>query len=100
MKFYSAIAALLLLIASEIARVYYIMPFPGSQRIDSIDLAYWLDTNIRYIRGVLGIIAVLAIYPAFRSSGTWKKIVLGIFLCIYGVVFYLFNFRFLAETMF
>ena len=37
--FYASVVGLVLF---EIANVYFIMPMPGSQEINSIDLAYWL----------------------------------------------------------
>jgi hypothetical protein len=94
------ILCLLLLFAVEILRVYFIMPFPGSQQSDTISMAYWLDQNIIWLRLLL--LAVIA-YPAFlvfRRSRIWRKILLAIGLILYGLVFYLFNFRFLAEKMF
>ena len=35
--------ALLFLFAVEILRVYFIMPFPGSQRANTIDIAYFIN---------------------------------------------------------
>ena len=43
------ILCLLYLILLEISRVYFIMPFPGSQRNETIDLAYWLHSNISWM---------------------------------------------------
>lgn len=94
------ILGLLLLLAVEILRVYFIMPFPGSQQKDTIAIAYWLDQNIVWIRLLL--LAVVA-YPALqlmRRSKTWPKTLLGAVLLLYCVVFYFFNYRFLAEKMF
>ncbi len=94
------IAALLILFALEILRVYFIMPFPGSQRADTINIAYFIGKYIWALR-LLGFMFLLpfAIY-AYRNAKLWKKIVLSLFIILYGVVFYFFNFRFLAEKMF
>jgi len=94
------IFALLFLFAVEILRVYFIMPFPGSQRANTINVAYFLDKYIWAFRffGFL-ILLPFAIY-AYRHARIWKKIVLSFFIILYGVVFYFFNFRFLAEKMF
>ncbi len=76
------------------------MPFPGSQKNDTIDIAYWLDRNITWVRILL---LVMIAYPAlllFRRRKTWPKIILGAGLLIYAVVFFAFNFKFLAEKMF
>ena len=42
MKTLLLVAGFLLLFGVEILRVYFIMPFPGSQQNDTINLAYWL----------------------------------------------------------
>src|SRR5882724_155368 len=43
-------AALLLLFSAEILRVYFLMPFPGSQVSDTVSYAHWLDQSIVWIR--------------------------------------------------
>ncbi len=94
------ILALLFLFAVEILRVYFIMPFPGSQRANTIDIAYFLNKYVWVFR-IVGFIMLLplAIY-AYRHARVWKKIVLSVFIILYGFVFYLFNFKFLADKMF
>ena len=42
--------ALLLLFSAEILRVYFVMPFPGSQVRNTVSYAYWLDQSIVWIR--------------------------------------------------
>jgi Protein of unknown function (DUF3179) len=91
---------LLLLFAGEILRVYFIMPFPGSQHKNTISLAYWISNNIIWIR-ILGL--ALIIFPLiniFKNSRTWKKIVLSLILGFYAVIFFFFNYRFEADKMF
>ena len=91
---------LLLLLAVEILRVYFIMPFPGSQQQDTIAIAYWLDQNIVWLRLLL---LAIILYPALlvlRRRTRWRKALLGFGLLLYAVIFYFFNFRFLAEKMF
>lgn len=46
------------------------------------------------------ILFVPAMFYIFRYSRWWKKILLGIFILLYGAVFYMFNFKFLADKMF
>ena len=36
----------------------------------------------------------------FRNSRWWRKILLAIFVLLYGIIFYMFNFKFLADKMF
>ena len=91
---------LVFLFALEILRVYFIMPFPGSQRHDTVGFAYFLDSNIIWLR-LLGL--ALVIWPLlyyFRAGRLSLKIVLALVLLLYSGVFYLFNFKFLADKMF
>ncbi|HCW06206.1 MAG TPA: hypothetical protein DGG95_02450 [Cytophagales bacterium] len=100
MKYILFLAGLLILIGVEIARVYYIMPFPGSQEDNTIQLAYFIGSYIWYFRG-LGVLLIA--YPAFlfltKSSFTIKSTAVALLL-FWVVVAYAFNFRFLAEKMF
>src|SRR6267142_2759145 len=99
MKAFLFAMGLLVLLCVEIARVYYIMPFPGSQHDDTIAMAYFIQSNLGFIR-LLGI-ALMAypLYYYFKGSRRTKAIV-GFLLVVYCIVFYLFNFQFLAEKMF
>jgi hypothetical protein len=100
MKKMILVFGLLLLVAAEIFRVYFIMPFPGSQKKETIGVAYWLDQNIIWVRLLL--LALIA-YPAFlvlKQRKIWPKIFFCLTMGLYVVVFYFFNFRFLAEKMF
>lgn len=94
------ITGLLLLLSLEILRVYFIMPFPGSQYNNTINIAYWLDRNILWLR-LLGLL--LIVYPViwtFKNSRTWQKLTLFLVLAVYGFIFYMFNFKFEADKMF
>jgi Protein of unknown function (DUF3179) len=94
------ITGLLILLATEILRVYFIMPFPGSQKANTINIAYFLNNYIWWFR-VLGLILfVPAMLYVFRHSKGWKKILPGLFVLLYATVFYFFNFKFLADKMF
>lgn len=94
------IPGLILLFAVEILRVYFIMPFPGSQRSETIQVAYFLDRYIWLFRA-LGIIMILPpLIYIYKNSKWWKKITLTVFVLLYLGVFYLFNFKFLADKMF
>ncbi len=56
------------LLAFEILNVYFIMPMPGSQRMDSIDTAYFLY-KWRWIFRTLFLLMILV--GLFKS--TWKR---------------------------
>ncbi len=92
---------ILLLLASEILRVYYIMPFPGSQQSETIALAYWIHSYIWLLRILgVGIIAYPA-YSLFALPKMWgAKITVIVCLLLYAGVAYLLNFKMLAEKMF
>ena len=100
MKRLILIIGLLLLFAAEILRVYFIMPFPGSQKADTIDFAYWLGRNIGWIRIALILVVAIPLIQSLRQNKLWAKIALLLLLGLYGVIFFFFNFRFEADKMF
>jgi hypothetical protein len=91
---------LILLIALEILRVYFIMPFPGSQRSESVDLAYFIHTNIFYFRMVGWLIILFPMLYFFWMGKRRAKVLTMIGLLTYFFIFYLFNFRFRADKLF
>ena len=90
----------MLLIFFECLRVYLIMPMPGSQQFDSIQLAYFLGINKWTIR-LIGYAAVfiLALF-VFQKVANKYKIVTFILVAIYIIVFYVFTFQMEADKMF
>lgn len=100
MKLLTVILGLIILIAIEVLRVYFIMPFPGSQHSNSIAFAYWIGSNIIWLRLLIAGLIIYPLFDLFRKSSTLKKVILAVMVLLYGFVFYMFNFRFLAETMF
>src|SRR6266487_5447006 len=100
MKLLFLISGFLLLFAVEILRVYFIMPFPGSQHNNTIDIAYWLDRNVVWLRILALLLLVYPLASILKHSKKWKKVVLIVLLVFYTVVFYFFNFRFQADKMF
>lgn len=100
MKLLLLITGLLLLFATEILRVYFIMPFPGSQHKNTIGLAYWISNNISWIRILALALVVFPLIYIFKNGKTWMKIILSLILIFYGFVFFFFNYRFEADKMF
>lgn len=95
-----AVLGIFVLFGFEIASIYYIMPFPGSQREESIDLAYFLVSHAQYFR-IAGL--CLLAYPVvvFVISGTTSQRVMLISLfLLYLIVFYQVNYRMRADAMF
>ena len=92
--------AIFLLLVVEVLRVYFIMPFPGSQRADTINQAYFINKYIWSIR-ILGFMMLAPFgWRILNNRALWKKLVLVVLLMVYGAVFFLVNFRFLADKMF
>lgn len=91
---------LILLIGVEIGRVFFIMPFPGSQESNTIEIAYFLHTSIHYLR-VIGILLIA--YPSYRFlrySKTTIKLLISVLLIFWLSVTFLFNFKMRADKMF
>lgn len=91
--FYFAIIGLILF---EVGNVYFIMPMPGSQQMNSIDLAYFLYKWRWIFRSVLG----LCIVAGLLKTGWKKKWIPAISIIIALVVIYMVNFVMSADHMF
>ncbi|MFN4145949.1 MAG: DUF3179 domain-containing (seleno)protein [Runella sp.] len=76
----------------EIANVYFIMPLPGSQRMNSIEAAYFLYTWRWWFRGGFLLLALVAPKP--------HKWILLFCMVVVGGVAYMTNFQMAADTMF
>ncbi len=92
--------AFLLLFALEIFRVYFIMPFPGSQHANTIDAAYFLNNHIGWMRLLLLIAIIVLGWHYLKKGRWWQTTILVFFTLLYAVIAYAFNFKFLAEKMF
>lgn len=100
MKIFLFVVGLLVLLGIEILRVYFIMPFPGSQRNETIAIAYFIESNINLFR-ITGVLLIA--YPCYHfanSASNRVKWTAVAGLLVWIVILYLFNFRFLAEKVF
>ena len=88
------------LIIFEVLRVYLIMPMPGSQEFDSINLAYLLGSNKVYIRVILYAIITYPFIVEFKQSKKLGKSLLIAMALFYAVIFYVFTFEMEADKMF
>ena len=101
----SLLTGLLLLIVPDVLRVYFIMPFPGSQEdvatdLRQVDLAYWLHHHVWWLR-LLGLALVAGPALHYLRTGGWlKRIGVLLPLALAATVFYLFTFTFMADKMF
>jgi len=100
MKKTIAILGLLLLILFEFARVYLIMPMPGSQNFNSIDLAYFLGSNKWIIRLIGYLLVSIPCVLILRNANKTEKIIIGGLTAMYLSVFYVFTFEMEADKMF
>jgi hypothetical protein len=91
--FYAAILGFILF---ELANVYFIMPFPGSQEINSINIAYFLYSWRWFFR----IIFTAMLFAGYRKAYISSKWISIASLAIIGAVFYFTNFIMAADKMF
>ncbi len=76
------------------------MPFPGSQYYNTIDVAYFINNNIWWLRIVLIIIIISPFLFYMRNGKKWQKILLVITASLYVFIAYEVNFKLLADHMF
>jgi len=91
--FWVGIVGLLLF---EIANVYFIMPMPGSQKMNSIDVAYFLYRSRWGFRILFGFMILVGLFGSH-----WKrKWLLIIPVGLLALVLYMLNFKMTADHMF
>jgi len=91
--FYFGLIGLLLF---EVANVYFIMPMPGSQKMNSIDVAYFLYQWRWIFRNVFFILLLIGLFKA-----NWKrKWTVAIPIVIVAAAIYMANFVMAADHMF
>lgn len=90
------LTGLLGLLLFETANVYFIMPMPGSQQMNSIDVAYFLYTYRWIFRVVFGILMLMGLWKSL-----WKrKWVPFVLITIAVVLIYMMNFKMAADAVF
>jgi hypothetical protein len=83
----------------ELAKVYFIMPMPGSQRIKSLDAAYALHTW-RWVFRLAALVAIGAGLRAAFSVGRWRRAVSVVVLLSAALVGVAANYVLTADQMF
>jgi hypothetical protein len=81
----------------EILHVYFIMPMPGSQQMDSLALAYFLHSYRWIFRGIFLILILIGAKSVLQSKTLWLPISI---ILLVAAISYVFNFRLTAEQMF
>jgi hypothetical protein len=92
-------AGALLLLLFELANVYFIMPMPGSQRMRSIDVAYFLHRWRWEFRLVFGALIVAGFWSAWHAPGR-RRWIAPASLVVVAAVVYATNFVMAADRMF
>lgn len=100
MKKVYIILGLIALIIFEFVRVYLIMPLPGSQQFNSIDIAYFLGTNKWFIRLVGYLFVIFLTVSIWMNIVKREKLFILFLATIYVGVFYMFSFKMEADKMF
>jgi len=99
------LAGLTLLIVPEVLRVYFIMPFPGSQEnvatdLRQVEIAFWLHHHVWWLRLFgLALVAGPALHH-LRTGGWMKRTAVLLALLVAASVYHLFNFKLMADRMF
>lgn len=88
--------ALLLLVIFELANVYFIMPMPGSQQMDSLAFAYFLYSWRWWFRAVLAALVLVGFFST-HSKRKWVP-VLSMLPAL--AIIYVLNFQMAADKMF
>jgi hypothetical protein len=94
------LTACILAVGIEILRVYFIMPFPGSQEDETLHAAYFIHQNLVWLRGIGVLLLLLTGFRLISERKRKARITLAAGAGFYLLVLYLFNFRFLADKMF
>ena len=84
------------LLLFEVANVYFIMPMPGSQEMNSVGLAYFLHSWRWVFRVIFGAMILIGLYRA-KVKHKW---LMFIPLILVGAVTYMSNFVMAADHMF
>lgn len=92
--FYTGLVALVL---GEFLQVYFIMPFPGSQRLDSLDAAYFLHTWRWWLRGAVGLAIAAGARGTFQTGPAWRPAVAAV---VAAALVWFVDFQMAADSMF
>lgn len=99
-RFLLFLTGILILLAAEIFRIYWLMPFPGSQQNVMVGITHYIHTHIWLFRIAGLLLIVMPVYYYIAKSKWYKKAGVIILLCIYGLLFYFTNYIARADRMF
>jgi hypothetical protein len=93
-------AALVILIGAEILRVYYVMPFPGSQESEAVSIAYFFYDYIIYFRIAGWLLLIYGLVRSWSHISISAKVIVTIIFAFYLFIAVLFNYYFVADHIF
>ncbi len=88
--------SLLALLLFEFLRVYFIMPLPGSQKFQTVEIAYGLHQNRWLIRSICCLLILLNLHFAYQQSKI--KSMLFLVFVIFSITFI--ETQMMSDTMF
>jgi len=91
---------IMLLLIPGLIHAYLLMPFPGSQDLNAITIAYYLEKTVNPLRLIGAILIVWYLVKYFTYDSTQGKIVKALVLVLCLGSFYFTDVMFKAETMF
>lgn len=91
---------ILFLFLAEVFRVYLVMPLPGSQVTETVNIAYWLDRHIMWIRILILLLGILVLIRTLKKGKPWEKVSLSLAMLSYVPLFIVLNFRVAADQKF
>lgn len=92
---------ILYLVLLEIMSIYFIMPFPGSQYINTINISYFIHSHIYVLRIVGILISIYGAYLLFTELHGWfHRVFIGLLFLIYIFIIYTINTSISADKMF
>ncbi len=94
------IIGLLILIFTEFLRVYFIMPFPGSQQWDTIKIAYFLHHHAWWLRAAGLLLLVYPAYQLIRSKTLKNYIVAALPFLLWLTLYFVVSNKMQADKMF
>ena len=100
MKPWLLVIVIFLLFVVELLRIWFIMPFPGSQEGGTLRLAYFMSNNIWWMRLLLYIITAQFLFRFILRRKVFAAIIVFSMLIIYGVMTYYLVYKLNASAMF
>ncbi len=93
-------AGIVLLVIPGLVHAYLLMPFPGSQDLNAITVAYYLEKTVNSLRFIGAALLVWYGIKYYAKNSTGGKIIKALVLALCLGSFYFTDVMFKAETMF